>query len=117
MLAAASLLLPRGTPGWLPGTFHRQTAPHSDVGRDPMFMMRFGMRSNAADPAPRADMYAAAIEMAAWAETKGCIAAVLSEHHASDDGYLPSPVPLAAAIAARPSTMPINVAALLLSVY
>jgi alkanesulfonate monooxygenase SsuD/methylene tetrahydromethanopterin reductase-like flavin-dependent oxidoreductase (luciferase family) len=82
-----------------------------------MFMMRFGMRSTATDAAPRADMYAAALEMAGWAETRGCIAAVLSEHHASDDGYLPSPVPLAAAMAARTSTMMINVAALLLSLY
>ena len=82
-----------------------------------MFMMRFGMRSKTPDAAVRSAMYGAAIEMAAWAETKGCLATVLSEHHASDDGYLPSPVPLAAAIAARTSTMTINVAALLLSLY
>jgi alkanesulfonate monooxygenase SsuD/methylene tetrahydromethanopterin reductase-like flavin-dependent oxidoreductase (luciferase family) len=82
-----------------------------------MFMMRFGMRSKTPDAAARSAMYGAAIDMAAWAETRGCIATVLSEHHASPDGYLPSPVPLAAAIAARTSTMTINVAALLLSLY
>ncbi len=45
------------------------------------------------------------------------MAAVLSQHHAVDDGYLPSPIPLAAAIAARTSTIPVNVAALLLALY
>ena len=82
-----------------------------------MFIMRFGMRSNTSDPATRAEMYGAALDMASWAETRGCVATVLSEHHAVDDGYLPSPVPLAAAIAARTSTMTISVAALLLAFY
>ena len=45
------------------------------------------------------------------------MAAVCSQHHAVDDGYLPSPIPLAAAIAARTWTMPIKVAALLLALY
>jgi alkanesulfonate monooxygenase SsuD/methylene tetrahydromethanopterin reductase-like flavin-dependent oxidoreductase (luciferase family) len=39
--------------------------------------------------------------MSAWAETHGCLAAVLCEHHGSEDGYLPSPIVLASAIAAR----------------
>src|SRR5271167_3143101 len=82
-----------------------------------MFMMRFGMRAATPQPDERADLYAATIEMCAWAESKGCVAAVLSQHHASEDGYLPSPVPLASAIAARTSTLPITVAALLLALY
>ena len=80
-------------------------------------MMRFSMRSKATDPAARGAMYGALLDMASWSETQGCIATVLSEHHAVDDGYLPSPVPLAAAIAARTSTMAISVAALLLALY
>ena len=82
-----------------------------------MFMMRFGMRSLTTDPTARADMYGAVLDMAAWAESRSCMAAVVSQHHASDDGYLPSPVPLAAAIAARTASIPINVAALLLAFY
>ena len=39
--------------------------------------------------------------MCAWAETRGCLAAVLCEHHGSPDGYLPTPLILASAIAAR----------------
>jgi alkanesulfonate monooxygenase SsuD/methylene tetrahydromethanopterin reductase-like flavin-dependent oxidoreductase (luciferase family) len=82
-----------------------------------MFMMRFSMRSNATDPSARADSYKTTLDMCAWAERHGCVAAVVSEHHGVHDGYLPSPVPLAAAIAARTDTLPISVAALLLALY
>lgn len=81
-----------------------------------MFTMRFAMRAQTSDPAVRADLYAATLDMCAWADQRGGIAMV-SQHHASADGYLPSPVPLAAAIAARTTTMPISVAALLLALY
>jgi alkanesulfonate monooxygenase SsuD/methylene tetrahydromethanopterin reductase-like flavin-dependent oxidoreductase (luciferase family) len=80
-------------------------------------MMRFSMRSIIPEAEARGAMYGAVLEMAEWAEQQACLATVLSEHHASDDGYLPSPIPLAAAIAARTSTMTINVAALLLALY
>ena len=79
--------------------------------------MRFSQRSATQDPTARADLYAATIDMCAWAESHGALAAILSQHHGSEDGYLPSPVPLAAAIAARTSTLPITVAALLLALY
>lgn len=82
-----------------------------------MFIVRFGMRLNTSDPEARSAMYNTALDMASWAETRGCVATVLSEHHAADDGYLPSPVPFAAAISARTSTMTISVAALLLALY
>jgi alkanesulfonate monooxygenase SsuD/methylene tetrahydromethanopterin reductase-like flavin-dependent oxidoreductase (luciferase family) len=81
-----------------------------------MFTMRFAMRSTAA-PDARSELYGAAIDMVSWGEDKGCVAAVISEHHGSDDGYVPSPVPLAAAMAARTTTLSINVAALLLAFY
>ncbi len=80
--------------------------------------MRFSMRSGAGDDAAaRADLYQATIEMCGWAEDRGAVAAILSQHHGVDDGYLPSPVPLAAAIAARTTRLPITVAALLLALY
>ena len=82
-----------------------------------VFTMRFSQRSATQDATARADLYAAAIDMCAWAESHGALAAILSQHHGSEDGYLPSPVPLAAAIAARTSTLPITVAALLLALY
>jgi len=73
--------------------------------------MRFDMRH--ATPAS----YAAAIDMAEWAETRGCFMIGLSEHHASPDGYLPSPLVLAAAMAARTRQVSIMVAAALLPFY
>jgi alkanesulfonate monooxygenase SsuD/methylene tetrahydromethanopterin reductase-like flavin-dependent oxidoreductase (luciferase family) len=82
-----------------------------------MFLMRFSMRAATADRDARADQYAALLDMAAWAETRGCQAVIVSQHHDVDDGYLPSPVPVAAALAARTSTVPISVAALLLALY
>lgn len=75
-----------------------------------MFTLRFDMRAPAW-AAPAADLYAAAIEMCAWAETRGAIVAVLSEHHGADDGHLPNPLILASAIAARTKQLMILLAA------
>jgi alkanesulfonate monooxygenase SsuD/methylene tetrahydromethanopterin reductase-like flavin-dependent oxidoreductase (luciferase family) len=76
-------------------------------------MMRFDMRAPESG-APAAELYRAALEMAEWGEANGCLALQVSEHHASPDGYLPSPLVLAAALAARTRRLPIQVAALLL---
>jgi alkanesulfonate monooxygenase SsuD/methylene tetrahydromethanopterin reductase-like flavin-dependent oxidoreductase (luciferase family) len=75
-----------------------------------MFTLRFDMR--APDWAgPAADLYAAAIDMCAWAETSGALLVVLSEHHGTDDGHLPAPLILASAIAARTRNLAILLAA------
>jgi alkanesulfonate monooxygenase SsuD/methylene tetrahydromethanopterin reductase-like flavin-dependent oxidoreductase (luciferase family) len=62
--------------------------------------MRFDMRAPDFG-APAVELYQAAIDMCEWAETRGCMAAVICEHHSSPDGYLPSPLILGSAIAAR----------------
>lgn len=77
-----------------------------------MFTLRFDMRAPSIG-APPTELYAAASEMSAWAETRGCIAAVLCEHHCADDGYLPSPLLLGAAIAARTKQLILNLVILL----
>jgi alkanesulfonate monooxygenase SsuD/methylene tetrahydromethanopterin reductase-like flavin-dependent oxidoreductase (luciferase family) len=82
-----------------------------------MFLLRFGMRTASGDPDAAAALYAATIDMCAWAEDRGAVTAVFSQHHGADDGYLPSPIPLAAAVASRTRTLPISVAALLLALY
>ena len=64
--------------------------------------------------APTTELYAAAIDMCAWAETRGAIVAVLSEHHGAEDGHLPSPLMLASAIAARTERLAIMLAAVVL---
>ena len=79
-------------------------------------MMRFDMRAPAFG-APTTELYAAALDMAAFAEDRGAITAVVCEHHTMDDGYLPSPLVLATAMAARTSTLPIMTAALILPLY
>ena len=81
-----------------------------------MFTLRFDMRAPV-DGASTSDLYQAAIDMAAWGEEHGCLSALISEHHTSPDGYIPSPLILASAIAARTKQLPIVVGALLLNFY
>ncbi|MCV7077002.1 LLM class flavin-dependent oxidoreductase [Mycobacterium szulgai] len=72
-----------------------------------MFTLRFDMRAPAWGADPTA-LYAAAPEMCAWAEDHGGLAAVTCEHHGSEDGYLPSPLLLTSAIAARTKRMALS---------
>lgn len=81
-----------------------------------MFTLRFDMRAPTFG-APIQELYSAALEMCAWAEDRGALAAVLSEHHGTEDRHLPSPLVLASAIAARTERLPILVAALVLPFY
>jgi alkanesulfonate monooxygenase SsuD/methylene tetrahydromethanopterin reductase-like flavin-dependent oxidoreductase (luciferase family) len=82
-----------------------------------VFTLRFDMRAPGCGPAELRSLYAAALEMAEWGERQGCLAAIVSEHHAAEDGYLPAPLVLASALAARTRTLPIHVAALLLPLH
>lgn len=77
-----------------------------------MFTLRFDMRAPSWG-APATELYAAAGDMSAWAEDHGCLAVVLCEHHCADDGYLPSPLLLGAAIAARTNRLMLNLTILL----
>jgi alkanesulfonate monooxygenase SsuD/methylene tetrahydromethanopterin reductase-like flavin-dependent oxidoreductase (luciferase family) len=83
----------------------------------PMLLLRLDMRRPDFAAVPREQMYAAALEMASWADERGFLAAVLSEHHGVDDGYLPSPLILGAAILGRTKTLMLNVSALLAPLY
>lgn len=79
--------------------------------------MRFAIRAPSDGPAKIEDLYRAAIDMAAWSEDKGCVMIGVPQHHSSPDGYIPSPLVLATAIAARTSQLRINIGALLLNMY
>ncbi len=81
-----------------------------------MFILRFDMRAPEMG-APIADLYRAALDMAEWAEDRGLAQITVSEHHAADDGYLPSPLLLASALAARTKQVGIQVAALLVPLH
>jgi alkanesulfonate monooxygenase SsuD/methylene tetrahydromethanopterin reductase-like flavin-dependent oxidoreductase (luciferase family) len=79
-------------------------------------MLRFDMRAPDGGT-PITELYRTAIEMAEWSESHGCVSTLVSEHHSSPDGYVPSPLVLASAIAARTTQMPIVIGALLLNFY
>ena len=81
-----------------------------------MFTLRFDMRAPATGAAAT-ELYAAALDMAGWAETRGCLSALLCEHHMADDGYLPAPLTLASAMAARTTTLPITIAVVILPLH
>jgi alkanesulfonate monooxygenase SsuD/methylene tetrahydromethanopterin reductase-like flavin-dependent oxidoreductase (luciferase family) len=66
---------------------------------------------------PRTELYAEALAMAEWADTRGCPRVVISEHHGSPDGYLPSPFVFAAAVAARTTQTRIMLSALVLTLH
>lgn len=82
-----------------------------------MFSIRLDMRAPSHGRATTGELYAAALAMAEWSERQGAALAMVSEHHASPDGYLPSPFVLASAIAGRTRTLPIQVAALILPLH
>jgi alkanesulfonate monooxygenase SsuD/methylene tetrahydromethanopterin reductase-like flavin-dependent oxidoreductase (luciferase family) len=82
-----------------------------------LFSLRFDFRNPAFAGTAVADRYAAALDMAQWADGLGCVSIAISEHHGSPDEYLPSPVPMLGAMAARTSTVRLMVAALIAPFY
>jgi alkanesulfonate monooxygenase SsuD/methylene tetrahydromethanopterin reductase-like flavin-dependent oxidoreductase (luciferase family) len=67
--------------------------------------------------APAVDLYPATLEQCAWADRLGFDAVALLEHHASVDGYLPSPIVLGSAVAAVTERMLIRMSVVLLPLY
>jgi alkanesulfonate monooxygenase SsuD/methylene tetrahydromethanopterin reductase-like flavin-dependent oxidoreductase (luciferase family) len=82
-----------------------------------MFGLRFDFRNPTFSGVPMADRYAAALEMAEWADRLGAVSLTVSEHHGSPDGYLPSPLPMLAAMAARTTNVNLMVAAIIAPFY
>jgi len=82
-----------------------------------VFGLRFDMRMAPGAPGTRAERYRAAVDMAEWSDRLGFVAIALSEHHGSADGYLPSPLPMAAAMAARTANIRFNIAAMITSFH
>lgn len=81
------------------------------------FVTRYDFRAPGEALARQHEMFARCLEQVGYLEEHGQDAIVLSEHHATEDGYLPSPLMVASAVAARTSTLPISVAALLANLY
>ena len=77
-----------------------------------LYGIRFDLRNPSFANTPMSERINAAIDMTEWADRHGFVVAVLSEHHGCEDGYLPSPLALASAIAARTTDIRIQIAAL-----
>jgi alkanesulfonate monooxygenase SsuD/methylene tetrahydromethanopterin reductase-like flavin-dependent oxidoreductase (luciferase family) len=80
-------------------------------------VLRFDMMRAPFATASTGELYRAAIEMAAWADSRAVGMVGFSEHHLSRGGFLPSPFSMAAAVAARSERISIGIAALLLNLY
>lgn len=81
------------------------------------FITRYDFGAPGSALARHHEMFERCLEQASYLDEHGQDAIVLSEHHATTDGYLPSPLLVAAAVAARTSVVPISVAALLANLY
>src|SRR6187397_404273 len=66
------------------------------------FFLRFDFRAPDASAAARQELFQRALDQAAYAD---------------EDGFLPSPLPVAAAMAARTSRIPISVSALIVNLH
>ena len=77
------------------------------------FGIRFDLRNPEFAGTSMHERYTAALDMTAWAERVGFLFVGLSEHHGSEDGYLPSPLVMAGAVAARTESVAIVVAAMI----
>lgn len=82
-----------------------------------LFALRFDFRNPDFAGTSVADRYQAALDMAEWADRLGCVSIAVSEHHSSPDGYLPSPLPMLGAMAARTRRVRFLVAALIAPFY
>ncbi|WP_372749069.1 LLM class flavin-dependent oxidoreductase [Litorivivens sp.] len=79
----------------------------------PKLLLRFDMRNPDFGADQRA-LYDAALDMAEWADQQGFDCIQISEHHGCEDGYLPSPIVLAAAMAARTKRIRLRMALIIL---
>jgi len=79
--------------------------------------LRLNLTGTESDPEARALRYQTAIDMATYADANGFASVNVEEHHCADNGWLPSPLTMAAAIAARTEQTRIGVMALLVTLY
>lgn len=82
-----------------------------------MFGLRFDLRNPEFAGVTPSERIQAALDMVEWADRLGGLTVSVSEHHTSDDGYLPSPLVFAAAAAGRTRNIRIGIAALLVPFY
>ena len=80
-------------------------------------ILRLNMSGHAADGRAEADRYAAALDMAAYADAGGFAVVNVEEHHDAAIGWLPSPLVMAALIIPRTTRIEVRASALLAPLY
>ena len=82
-----------------------------------MIGLRYDLRAPTWGSASHAEIYEACLDQSRWGDERGIDFVVLSEHHGADDGYIPAPVTMAAAIAGHTRNIGINIAAILVPLH
>ncbi len=80
------------------------------------FFLCYDMRAPEFGTRP-VDLYQACLDQCEWAEAVGAQEVYFTEHHATTDGYLPSPIVMAAGAAGRTRKIDIGIKLLLLPLY
>jgi alkanesulfonate monooxygenase SsuD/methylene tetrahydromethanopterin reductase-like flavin-dependent oxidoreductase (luciferase family) len=78
-----------------------------------VFQLRFDLRVPPFATTTHQQLYREAMDMVGWADDRGFMGIVLSEHHGVDDGYMSSPLTLAAGMLGRTRNLLCTIAALL----
>lgn len=79
--------------------------------------IRYNFRNPAAWARPSSWLYRHALDQIAWADTAGFDRVTFPEHHFLEEGFLPSLMPICAAVAARTRNMVIGTEILLLPLH
>jgi alkanesulfonate monooxygenase SsuD/methylene tetrahydromethanopterin reductase-like flavin-dependent oxidoreductase (luciferase family) len=86
-----------------------------------MIIMRYDLRipptGSPAAGVSASGQYGAMLEQVRWADRTGLDMVVLSEHHGTDDGFMPAPITLAAGVAAATERIGINISAALVIMH
>src|SRR3984893_18184802 len=82
-----------------------------------MLGLRYDLRAPSWGSATHAELYATCLDQARGGDERGIDFVVLSQHHGGDDGYIPPPVTMAAAVAGRTRRIGINIAAILVPLH
>jgi len=77
-------------------------------------LLKYDLRVPAGSPEK---FYAECLDQCRWAEERGFSGVRFHEHHRSDDGYLPSPVVMASAVAGRTSTLALRCSVIVLPLH
>lgn len=82
-----------------------------------MIGLRYDLRVPPFSTSSHAAAYRACVDQCEWGDRLGLHFVALSEHHGVEDGFMSSPLTLAAAIAGRTQRLPITIAAVLVTLH